>query len=111
MPAAEVPAEEALQGAEVPEEGAAGEGGADLVSMQVRAADTVTIRPRYGHDTVTIQVGYTLRSRYVAIHVSDTLTIHSDTITDTRCDADVATLKIQALIRPDTVPDTLTIHM
>ena len=58
MPAAEVPAEEALQGAEVPEEGAAGEGGADLVSMQVRAADTVTIRPRYGHDTVTIQVGY-----------------------------------------------------
>ena len=54
MPAAEVPAEEALQGAEVPEEGAAGEGGADLVSMQVRAADTVTIRPRYGHDTVTI---------------------------------------------------------
>jgi hypothetical protein len=28
------------------------------VSMQVRAADTVTIRPRYGHDTVTIQVGY-----------------------------------------------------
>ena len=54
MPAAEVPAEEALQGAEVPEEGAAGEGGADLVSMQVRAADTVT----YDHDTVMIRLRY-----------------------------------------------------
>ena len=74
--AAEVPAEEALQGAEVPEEGAAGEGGADLVSMQVRAADTVTIRPRYGHDTVTIQVGYvtvTIRRDTCIRYTDDTL--------------------------------------
>ena len=55
VPAAEAPAEEALQDAEVPEEGAAGGGGrADLVSMQVRAADTVT----YDHDTVMIWLRY-----------------------------------------------------
>ena len=53
---ASVPAaEEALQGAEVPEEGAAGGGGADLVSMRVRA---VQIRSRYDHDTVMIRLRY-----------------------------------------------------
>jgi hypothetical protein len=56
VPAAEVPAEgAALQDAEVLEEAVLQDA---EVSMQVRAVDTVTIRPRYGHDTVTIQVGY-----------------------------------------------------